>query len=268
MRRSARLSRLPVYPPRHHGAVGLTIVTGPANSAKAQVVLDATAPRSRAGRSSSCRARPTSSTTAASWRARGSVLGVRVEPLRRPAARDRATRRPRPAPIGAHARERLLAASLARRGSTRSPAPRRPRASRARSPASSPSSRRGASRPRAVSGAARLGARRAARARYGGARGPLRRLPPRLERLGRLDGELPGGGARRAAARARRAGARTPVFCYGFDDLDPLQLDAIETLAHRVGAAVTISLPGEPGASRSPGAPRTLETLRAAAPRR
>ena len=68
--------------------------------------------------------------------------------------------------------------------------------------------------------------------------------------------------ARRAAARRPSAGARTPVFCYGFDDLEPLQLDAIETLAHRVDAPVTLSLPGEPGRVALAGRAATLETLR------
>ena len=38
----------------------------------------------------------------------------------------------------------------------------------------------------------------------------------------------------------------TPVFFYGFDDLQPLQHDAVETLA-ATGAPVTLSLPYEPG---------------------
>ena len=55
---------------------------------------------------------------------------------------------------------------------------------------------------------------------------------------------------------------RTPVFVYGFDDLEPLQLDAIETLAVRVGVPVTLSLPGEPGRVALAGRAGTLETLR------
>jgi ATP-dependent helicase/DNAse subunit B len=39
----------------------------------------------------------------------------------------------------------------------------------------------------------------------------------------------------------------TPVFVYGFDDFDPLQLDALETLANRCGADVVASLPFERG---------------------
>ena len=39
-------------------------------------------------------------------------------------------------------------------------------------------------------------------------------------------------------------------------------LDAIEALAHRVGAQVTLSLPGEPGRVALAGRAATLETLR------
>ena len=72
------------------------------------------------------------------------------------------------------------------------------------------------------------------------------------EELGRLYGEYRkllradrahrpraacGAGAGRAAARARRCGAATPVLMYGFDDFGALQLDAIETLGARRGRA-------------------------------
>ena len=39
----------------------------------------------------------------------------------------------------------------------------------------------------------------------------------------------------------------TPLFVYGFDDFDPLQLDALETLSGRCGADVVVSLPFEAG---------------------
>ena len=54
----------------------LTLVLGPANSAKAGEVLGRVrAPRRRAARSSSCRPRPTPRTTRASWPRSGAVLG-------------------------------------------------------------------------------------------------------------------------------------------------------------------------------------------------
>jgi ATP-dependent helicase/DNAse subunit B len=47
------------------------------------------------------------------------------------------------------------------------------------------------------------------------------------------------------AAPARWAG--TPLFVYGFDDFDALQLDALDTIANHCHAEVTVSLPWEPG---------------------
>ncbi len=68
-----------------------------------------------------------------------------------------------------------------------------------------------------------------------------------LERLGRVDSELY---AWRAldALRAERAGwGADQVFFYGFDDLTRLERDAVETLARVAGAQVTVSLTYEPG---------------------
>ena len=39
----------------------------------------------------------------------------------------------------------------------------------------------------------------------------------------------------------------TPLFVYGFDDFDALQLDALDTIANHCHADVTVSLPWEPG---------------------
>jgi ATP-dependent helicase/DNAse subunit B len=50
------------------------------------------------------------------------------------------------------------------------------------------------------------------------------------------------------ALRAEPGGwGGTPLFAYGFDDFDPLQLDVLDTLADRCGADVVVSLPFEPG---------------------
>jgi ATP-dependent helicase/DNAse subunit B len=68
-----------------------------------------------------------------------------------------------------------------------------------------------------------------------------------LARLGRLDGEQR---AMRALDELRRNPALwggTPVALYGFDDLAPLQIDAIETLGRVVATTVTVSLTYEPG---------------------
>ena len=89
----------------------------------------------------------------------------------------------------------------------------------------------------------------------------------RLEALGRRDEQ---GHARAAldALRERPAawGAR-PVLLYGFDDLDPLQLDAVETLAGRAGAEVWVALPYEPGRAAFAGHAATVELLKPLAER-
>jgi ATP-dependent helicase/DNAse subunit B len=68
-----------------------------------------------------------------------------------------------------------------------------------------------------------------------------------LERIGRPDAEQ---AATRALDTLRERPAlwrATPVLVYGFDDLTRLQLDAIETLGAVVDADVTVSLAYEPG---------------------
>jgi ATP-dependent helicase/DNAse subunit B len=54
-----------------------------------------------------------------------------------------------------------------------------------------------------------------------------------------------------------------PVFLYGFDDLDVLQVDAIETLARHCGADVTVSLPFEAGRAAFAGRAGTYQDLMA-----
>jgi ATP-dependent helicase/DNAse subunit B len=69
----------------------------------------------------------------------------------------------------------------------------------------------------------------------------------RLAAAGLVDREL---WARRALDSLRAAPMRwggEPVFLYGFDDFTELELDAVETLALRAGARVTVSLPFEAG---------------------
>ena len=89
----------------------------------------------------------------------------------------------------------------------------------------------------------------------------------RLERLGALDAE----GFARAALdglRERPAawGAR-PVLLYGFDDLTPLQLDAVETLSGRAEAEVCVALPYEAGRAAFAGRAATVELLKPLAAR-
>jgi ATP-dependent helicase/DNAse subunit B len=68
-----------------------------------------------------------------------------------------------------------------------------------------------------------------------------------LKRLGRPDRDLYAWRALDALRLAPSHWGRTPVFVYGFDDLTALEQDAIETLANRVGARLTVSLTFEPG---------------------
>ena len=68
-----------------------------------------------------------------------------------------------------------------------------------------------------------------------------------LERAGLVDAELFAQRALGALAEAPERWGRTPVFAYGFDDFTPLELDALETLARRCEVDVTVSLPFEPG---------------------
>jgi ATP-dependent helicase/DNAse subunit B len=69
----------------------------------------------------------------------------------------------------------------------------------------------------------------------------------RLDAAGLADADL---FARRAVDALRERPhdfGRTPVLVYGFDDFTPIELDALETLAGRVGVDVTVSLPYEAG---------------------
>jgi RecB family exonuclease len=87
-----------------------------------------------------------------------------------------------------------------------------------------------------------------------------------LERLGRVDPELFAWRGLDALRAAPGAWGETPVFLYGFDDLTPLQRDAVETLARIAGADVTVSLTYEPGrVAFAGGRAQTYEELRALA---
>ena len=68
-----------------------------------------------------------------------------------------------------------------------------------------------------------------------------------LEAAGLVDDELFAWQALDALRREPTAWGATPLFVYGFDDFTPLELDALETIAGRCGADVLVSLPFEPG---------------------
>jgi ATP-dependent helicase/DNAse subunit B len=82
-----------------------------------------------------------------------------------------------------------------------------------------------------------------------------------LERLGHLDVEQRAVRALDALRRSPALWGRTPVLFYGFDDLTPLQLDAIETLGRVVGAEVTVSLAYEPGRTAFAGRAASFQAL-------
>lgn len=106
------------------------------------------------------------------------------------------------------------------------------------------------------------------RSRYGREIASIyRNYSRQLERLGRVDSELY---AWRALDELRAAPGRwgsTPVFFYGFDDLTPLERDGIETLSRISGAEVTVSLTYEPGRAALAARAEVVEELRALAER-
>jgi ATP-dependent helicase/DNAse subunit B len=89
----------------------------------------------------------------------------------------------------------------------------------------------------------------------------------RLAELGRVDAELYAWRALDALRAAPGRWGSEPVFFYGFDDLHPLERDAIETLARVVGAEVTVSLTYEAGRPALSARAETVEELRPLAQR-
>ncbi len=83
-----------------------------------------------------------------------------------------------------------------------------------------------------------------------------------LERLGRVDADLYAWRALDALRAAPGRWGAEPVFFYGFDDLHPLERDAIETLARVVGTEVTVSLTYEAGRPALSARAEVVEELR------
>src|SRR5206468_10945210 len=82
----------------------------------------------------------------------------------------------------------------------------------------------------------------------------------RLARLGRVDEEQLASDSLDAIRLDPSVWGGTPVMLYGFDDLDPIQLDAVETLGRSVD--VVVSLPYESGRLAFAGRAGMFETLR------
>jgi superfamily I DNA/RNA helicase len=86
-----------------------------------------------------------------------------------------------------------------------------------------------------------------------------------LETLGRVDRELFAWralDALRADPQSWTRPTRDAVFVYGFDDLTPLERDAVETLARIPGVEVTVSLTYEPGRTALRARAESVEELR------
>jgi ATP-dependent helicase/DNAse subunit B len=107
--------------------------------------------------------------------------------------------------------------------------------------------------------------RRAAYARDVGA--IYRAYAARLDQLGRVDAELYAWRALDALRAAPDRWGSEPAFFYGFDDLHPLERDAIETLARIVGVEVTVSLTYEAGRAALSARAEVVEELRPLADR-
>jgi ATP-dependent helicase/DNAse subunit B len=81
----------------------------------------------------------------------------------------------------------------------------------------------------------------------------------RLEALGALDAD---GLARAALDKLREAWDGRPLLLYGFDDLTPAQLDLVETLVRHTDTEVTVALSYEPGRAALAGSAATVELLK------
>ncbi|HWW89431.1 MAG TPA: PD-(D/E)XK nuclease family protein [Solirubrobacteraceae bacterium] len=91
--------------------------------------------------------------------------------------------------------------------------------------------------------------------------GLFARYRAELDRIGRLDGEQSAARALDALRERPALWGGTPVLFYGFDDLTVLQLDAIETLGRVVAAEVTVSLAYEPGRAAFAGRAASFQAL-------
>lgn len=88
-----------------------------------------------------------------------------------------------------------------------------------------------------------------------------------LDRLGRADHERYAWLALDALRRAPARWGTDRVFFYGFDDLDPLERDAVETLANIVGVEVMLSLTYEAGRPALEARAEVVQELRSLAER-
>src|SRR4051812_27466884 len=227
----------------------LTLVTGPANAAKARVVLDAA--RAAAAREPLLVV-PTTADVAAYRRelaGDGALLGVQVETFRG-LLRELARRAGVPGePLGPLARERVAAAAVAEAGLERlADAAATPGFARALVRFVDELAEARVDPPRLVRALRDWAGGDPGRRTYADELGALHVAYRRvLERTGRLDRPLHATAALDALRLAPQDWGDTPVFLYGFDDLSPLQRDVVDTLGNHVGAEVLLALTFEPG---------------------
>lgn len=237
----------------------ITLVTGPANAGKAEVVMEAVR-RHLAQGSEPLLVVPTRADAEHYLRelaGRRAAIGVRVErfagligeAVRRAGLSEQV--------LGPIAREQLLTALATRAGSSQA----------------SRGFVRGLGELLAELQVRRVTAARLSRAladwvAVDGPATPQARLGPlfgeyraALGRLGRVDSEQRAVRALDALRERPALWGSSPVLFYGFDDLTALQLDAIETLGRVVGADVTVSLAYEPGRTAFAGRAASFHAL-------
>jgi ATP-dependent helicase/DNAse subunit B len=263
----------------------ILLLTGPANAGSADVVMDALRAHLARGEEPLLVV-PTRADAEHYTRelaGEGAALGLRVERFRGLIGEAVARAGTAGPPLGAAARERVLAAIAARArllvagaATEASGGAAPPEPDRGEGPA-------GPGLVRALGDAiAELQVRRVSAGRLEralgewsaqdgpvGASGALGELYGEylrtLERLGRVDVEQRAVRALDAMRREPALWGATPVLFHGFDDLTHLQLDAIETLGRVVGAPVTVSLTYEPGRIAFVGRAATFAALAALA---
>jgi ATP-dependent helicase/DNAse subunit B len=227
----------------------LHLITGPANAAKARVVLDAARARSAASPLLVVPTFPDVERYRRELATGGAVLGVRVERfsgLLRELAWRGGVRGETATPLQ---RERVAAAAIAA-------TPLERLAGAARTPGFAPALVRfaeelGESRiepPRFVAALRAWAGDDAGRRAFGDELGALVLAYRRtLEQTRRRDRPQHVTAALDALRLEPARWGGTPLFLYGFDDLSPLQRDVVDTLANAVGVDVMLSLTFEPG---------------------
>ncbi|MEA2302914.1 MAG: hypothetical protein QOH43_194, partial [Solirubrobacteraceae bacterium] len=253
--RSSRPARDPMW-----SAMSLTLITGPANAAKAGAVLE----RLRAAISRDpVLVVPTSADAAHYAReiaGAGLVFGADVTTfprLMRDIARSAGVRG---RPLGRLARDRVVRATIR-------DVELHALAASAKSPGFADAlGDFFAELQRSLAGPARFGAAVRAWREAGTAPAHAAELSAlysayhrRLDDLGALDTD---GLARAALDKLRDAWSGRPLLLYGFDDLTPAQLDLVETLVRHTDTEVTVALSYEPGRAALAGSASTVELLK------